>query len=71
MKAEIQAAWDATCGSIEAAIGMALTMGIGKIRGRSALESKREFWIELAKAAYEGGYQRGYVEAREKYDHDS
>ncbi len=58
-KEEIDAAWEATCSDIRAAIGMSLEMGLARHKGKTANQVKQEFYIELCKAAYEAGCRRG------------
>lgn len=65
-KEEIDAAWEATCGDVRASIGMALDMGLARQKGKTANEVKRDFFVEVAKAAYEAGCRRGFAEAKAK-----
>jgi hypothetical protein len=67
-KEEIDAAWEATCSEIRAGVGMALHMGLARQKGKTANEVKRDFFVELAKAAYEAGCRRGFAEAKSRFE---
>ncbi len=62
---EIDAKFDATCADIVQAVGMGLSMGLARQKGKTAAEVKHEFFVSIAKMAYRAGYDRGTGEANE------
>lgn len=67
---EIQAAWDATCGDVRAAISMSIDMKLAPVKGKPMAQVKQEFYTELAREVYAAGCRRGYAEAKAKYDQE-
>ncbi len=66
-KDEINAVWESTCGDIEQGIIVALVTVLAKQKGKTALETRIEFFTNVAKLAFEAGCEIGYRFAKDKY----
>lgn len=66
--AETEAAWEATCGDVRAAIGMSIDMKLAPVKGKPMAQVKQEFYTELAREVYAAGCRRGFAEAKARFE---
>lgn len=58
-KQERDAAWEAACADVRAGIGMGVEIGVARLKGKTAAQSKIEFFTEIARVAFDAGCSIG------------